>query len=145
MALFAQGEEAIVGFLLFYGVIFAVALGVHILFLLTMSRCLAQVSSRNRRMQPGEVWLCLIPIFGFAWTTIMILRIAESLDDEVYDRGLRGDGDYGKSFGIMCIVTAFLCGPIGLVCFVLYWVKIAGYTKTLATRGGYDDYDDREW
>ena len=94
-------------------------------------------------MEPGQVWLCLIPIFGFVWTIIMILRIADSLKDEYYDRGLRGDGDFGKTLGIIYIVTSFFCGPVAIVCFIMYWVKIAGYTKALmADPGEYDDEED---
>lgn len=155
MQLFAQqkggggGAEAgaLAGLLIFYFVVIAIAIVVQIMFLLTLSRCLRQISPRNRQMEPGQVWLCLIPIFGFVWLIITILRIADSLRDEYADRGIRGDGDYGKTMGIIYVVTSFLCGPIGLICWILYWVKIAGYTKQLASRrnsGAYDDddYDD---
>jgi hypothetical protein len=131
----------------FYGVIIAASIVVQIFFLLTMSRCLKQISRRNRQMEPGQVWLCLIPIFGFVWTILMIIRVADSLADEYYDRGLRGDGDFGKTLGIVYLVSAFVCGPVALVVFIMYWVKIAGYTRELiADRGGggYGDYDDRD-
>jgi hypothetical protein len=97
-------------------------------------------------MEPGMVWLCLIPIFGFVWTIIMVLRVADSLRDEYADRGMRGDGDYGKTLGILYIVTSIVCGPVGLICFIMYWVKIAGYTNALASRrgGDDDDWEDRD-
>ena len=140
----APDAGVLAGIFLFYGVVLVAAIIVQVMFLLTMSKCLKQVSPRNRQMEPGMVWLCLIPIFGFVWTIIMILRVADSLRDEFSDRGLRGDGDYGKTLGIVYIVTAFVCGPVGLICWIMYWVKIAGYSKTLASRGrgGYDDDDD---
>ena len=153
MELFAQQQgggggagagAAILGMLAVYAVILVIALAVQIMFLLSMSKCLKQVSRRNRQMEPGQVWLCLIPIFGFVWTIIMILRVADSLKDEYYDRGIRGDGDFGKTLGLVYIVSAFICGPVAIVCWIMYWVKIAGYTKTLMSDDFDDDGDDRE-
>src|SRR5262245_53392229 len=103
-ALFAQAQKGpgggggpdagvLMGILCFYGVLFAVGLVVQILFLMTLSKCLHQVAPQNRRMEPGQVWLNLIPLFSIVWIFITVLRIAESLDNEYYDRGLRGDGD----------------------------------------------------
>jgi heme/copper-type cytochrome/quinol oxidase subunit 2 len=154
MELFAQraGQQPpgapdagiVAGMLAFYAVVLVVAIVIQVMFLLTMSKCLKQISPRNRQMEPGMVWLCLIPIFGLVWTIIMILRVADSLRDEYDDRGMRGDGDYGKTIGIVYIVTAFLCGPVGLICWIMYWVKIAGYTKQLAARRGYAEDDDED-
>lgn len=148
MELFAQQRGGapdaafFAGILMFYGVIIVIALVIQVLFLLSMSKCLKQISPRNRQMEPGQVWLCLIPVFGFVWTILMMLRVADSLKDEYYDRRLRGDGDFGKTLGIVYLVCAFVCGPAALVCFVMYWVKIAGYTRTLMNSGYADDYDD---
>jgi hypothetical protein len=130
----AQQGGALAGlgfFICFYGVILLIALGIQAMFLLTMSKCLKQIAPRNRQMEPGSVWLCLIPLFGIVWTIIMILRVAYSLRDEYDDRRLRGDGDFGKTLGIVYIVSAFICGIVALVCFIMYWVKIAGYTREL--------------
>ena len=132
-------------FLCFYGVLILVAITIQVLFLLTISRCLKEIAPRNRKMEPGQVWLCLIPLFGFVWTIIMLLRVADSLKDEFYDRDLQGDGDYGKTLGIVYIVSSIICGIVGLVCFIMYWVKISGYTKQLRqypSDRADDDYDD---
>jgi hypothetical protein len=140
----AVNNNAIILLLCFYGAIIVIALVVQICFLLTMSRCLREISPRNRRMEPGQVWLCLIPIFGFVWTIIMIIRVSDSLDDEYYSRRLRPDGDFAKTLGIVYIVSAFICGLVAIVCLIMYWVKIVGYTRTLrADRSDVDDdFDD---
>lgn len=153
LTLFAQRAGAgngdagglIAGMLAFYAVVLVIAYAIRILFLLSISKCLKQISSRNRRMEPGMVWLALIPLFDIVWFIVIFLKVSDSLKDEFEDRGLRGDGDFGKMLGIMIIVTAFFCGPVGLVCFIMYWVKIAGYTRQLRESGsaGYDDEDDR--
>jgi hypothetical protein len=131
----------------FYVVLIGIGIAVQIFFLLSLSRCLQQVAPRNRQMEPGMVWLNLIPCFSLVWMILTIIRISDSLRDEYEDRGLRGDGDFGRSMGIIYYVSQFVCGPVALVFFIMYWVKIAGYTKELSGSGrrpGRDDYDDEE-
>lgn len=153
MELFAQAgrnppppdADAVVGILLFYGVVLVVVLVIQVLFLLSLSKCFQQISPRNRQMEPGLVWLNLIPVFQLVWLIITIIRLSDSLRDEYYDRRLRGDGDFGKTMGIIFFVTWLLCGPLALIFLIIYWVKVAGYTRQLATsdRGGdYGDYDE---
>jgi hypothetical protein len=103
------------------------------MFLLSLSKCFSEISSRNRQMEPGQVWLNLIPLFNLVWIIITIIRLADSLRDEFDDRRLDGDGDYGKTLGILYFVFSLtiVCGPVGLVCFIMYWVKVSGYTSTL--------------
>jgi hypothetical protein len=136
----------------------AVGIAIAVLFLLTLSRALQQCRPRNRTMEPGQVWLNLIPCFSLVWMFITVNRIAESLDNEFYDRRLRGDGDFGKTIGTIycvCNVLGFvpyvnsITGIVGLVCFIIYWVKIAGYSRQLREEEGgtledRDDYDDRD-
>ena len=111
---------------------------------MSLSKCLHQVAPRNRRIEPGQVWLNLIPLFNIVWIILTILRTAESLQNEYEDRGLRGDGDYGKTSGLIYYVGSLVCGPVGLVGFIMYWMKIAGYTRELRETGGgdYDEYED---
>ena len=130
----------------------AVVIGliISIFFLLTLSKALSLCHPRNRTMEPGMVWLNFIPCFGIIWIFITVNRISESLKNEFYDRRLPDDGDFGKNLGITYLVLSWL-GIIpylgilfsiaGLICFILYWVKIAGYNTTL--RIPVDDRDDR--
>lgn len=127
-----------------YLVVFAVLLVVQVLFLRSVSRCLQQVAPRNREMEPGQVWLNLIPLFGAVWIIITVLRVSDSLRKEYDDRGLRGDDDYGKTTGLVYTIGMLVCGLVGLVGWIMYWIKIAGYTRELESDPGYgDDYDDR--
>lgn len=126
-----------------YLVVFAVLLVVQVLFLRSVSRCLQQVRPRNREMEPGQVWLNLIPLFGAVWIILTVIRVSDSLRKEYDDRGLRGDGDYGKTTGLVYTIGMLVCGLVGLVGWVMYWSKIAGYTRELETDPGYgDDYED---
>ena len=126
----------IAGALAFYGVALVVGITISIFFYLTLSRCLRQIKPRNRTMEPGQVWLNFIPLFGIVWLILTILKIAESLKNEYEDRGMRGDGDYGKLMGILFYASNFVCGCVTPIFLIIYWVKIAGYTKELKADDG---------
>ncbi len=125
------------------GLVGAIGLTIRILFLLSMSRCFKEISPENRKMEPGQVWLALIPLFDIVWMIIMMLRLSESLDLEYEDRDLPPDGDFGKTLAIVYIVSAFVCGIVTPVIFIMYWVKVASYTRTLRENpgSGRDEYD----
>ena len=165
LALFAQAQnpnnngdpppEFVIALLVFVGVVLLVWLVVAICFLISLSKALARCHPRNRTMEPGMVWLNLIPLFNLVWQFITVNRVAESLDNEFYDRGWdqRGE-DYGRSIGTTsCVLNLLGCIPycgmlfgIGaLVCFIIYWVRIAGFSSQLASRPDdkyEDEYDD---
>lgn len=149
--------EALAVFIGIMAVILVVALVIAIFFLLTLSKALSRCSPRNRTMEPGQVWLNLIPLFNIVWQFVTVNRVSESLSNEFYARGWdrRGGEDYGKSVGttycVMNVISLIpycggLFGLIGLVCFIIYWVKVAGFSAKLAGRAGAydDDYDDRD-
>jgi len=124
------------GIMCAYGVVIVIAVVIQIFFLNTLSKCFKQIAPRNRSMEPGQVWLCLIPLFGTVWIILTILRLAESLEKEFRSRGLRGDGDFGKQSGLIYIISSFVCGCVAIVFWIIYWMKISGYTKELAAGGG---------
>jgi uncharacterized membrane protein YhaH (DUF805 family) len=139
--------------LIFVGVFVLIALAIQIFFLLTLSRLLQRVHPRNRLMEPGQVWLNLIPCFNLVWRFITVNRIHESLRSEFYDlrEEERGE-DYGKQIGTAWLILE-LCGFIpyigtlfsiaGLVCFILYWVKMHGYSQKLKMLGA-DEIEEME-
>lgn len=129
---------------------------------LVHSKALSRVSPENRLMEPGRVWLALIPLFAGVWFPIMALETIWSLRREFEARGWhrRGD-DYGRKMWItwqtiplagylfifIPLIGPFIllaCGLAALVCFIIYLVQISGFGRQLAD-GGYDedDYGDR--
>jgi hypothetical protein len=113
---------------------------VLILYLITLFNVLNAVSPANRKLEPGLVFLLLIPLFNLVWNFIVVIKLRDSLQAEYAARDLQGDGfAYGVGLA-MCILT--LCGIIPIlgalaaiaafVCWIIYWVKMAGYRKTLA-------------
>jgi hypothetical protein len=56
---------------------------VAILFLLTQQNTLKAIQRDNRLMNPGLVWLELIPVFGQCWQFLVAARIAGSIRKEL--------------------------------------------------------------
>ena len=133
----AQG----VGFLAIFLITIAICLIPGIFYCLTLQKALNRCSPENRAMQPGMVWLLFIPLFNLVWHFFVVINMAKSLGAEFQKRGMAEDPQPGKTIGlVMCILAC--CGIIplvnfvspfaALVCFIIYWVKIAGYSGKLA-------------
>jgi Na+/H+ antiporter NhaB len=151
-------EPALMAFMVIV-VLIAVAIGItiQVFFLLTLSRAFNNCRPENRTMEPGLVWLNLVPCLNIVWIFVTVIRLAASLRAEFAMRGNRREDDYGQNIGIAYNVLAFagaipFIGPVfsigSLVCFIMYWVKIAGYNRELQEssadmRDEYDRYGDR--
>ncbi len=122
-------------------IIFAILLLPLIFYCLTLQKALNRVSRECRAMAPGMVWLLFIPLFNLVWQFFVVTNMAKSLGCEFQKRGIVEEPTPGQTIGIvMCIVGCcclvpflnLLCAPAYLVCWILYWVKIAGYSSKLA-------------
>jgi predicted membrane channel-forming protein YqfA (hemolysin III family) len=111
-----------------------------IFYLLTLQKALNRCSPECRAMNPGMVWLMFIPLFNIVWHFFIVINVAKSLACEFQKRGIAEEPMPGKTIGmVMCILAC--CGIIpilgilaslgGFVCWILYWVKIAGYSKKI--------------
>lgn len=120
--------------------------GLVIAYLLTLQNTLKAICPANRKIEPGLVWLSLIPVFNFVWNFILAKKIAFSLEKEFTDLGEKMDGRPLYNFGIftsvMYIVTLIakqityggvILIVAGLVVWIMYWNKIAEYKKALIT------------
>jgi hypothetical protein len=103
-----------------------------IFYCLTLQKALNRCSPENRAMNPGMVWLMFIPIFNIVWHFLIVLNMAKSLGAEFRKRGITEDPNPGQTLGLIMCVAALICGPVGLVCWIIYWVKIADYSSKLA-------------
>jgi hypothetical protein len=130
----------VLGILGVFLVTFLIMLIPQIFYLLTLQKTLNKVKEANRGMTPGLVWLNLVPLFSLGWHFYVVAKMKESLANEYKDRGLTGDDDFGYKLGLtMCILAVcgiipFIGGIAGLACLVvwiLYWIKIANYSREL--------------
>ena len=131
-----------------------IGLTIQFFFCRTLNGCLKECSPRNRRMEPGQVFLNMIPLFGLIWIFITVNRMEESLQDEFDDRRLPRRDSYGKDKGLpyaICSALSLipylgvLIGLVALVFFIMYWIKMSEIRAELARDNhGSDDDDDRE-
>jgi hypothetical protein len=129
-------------------------------FLAALSRAAGRVTAENRRLEPGQVWLNLFPLFNLVWLPITIDRLAESLRRDLLDRGLDVDGSsYGRVAGLawlVCWVVAvpFLALPprpqppgglalfAGFVFWVVHWVQVGGFSNRIKSTDYVPPHDE---
>jgi hypothetical protein len=131
-----------IGFALLIGALIGLAIGliVMVFYILTLQKALNKCAPENRAMQPAMTWLLLIPCFGLVWHFFVVINMAKTLGAEFQKRGISEEPEPGKVLGlVMCGLFVggcipflnYLCGPAGLVCWIIYWVKISGYSNKL--------------
>jgi hypothetical protein len=124
-------------------ILFVIGIGLipMIFFLITLQRAFQRVSPQNRTMEPGQVWMMLIPLFNIVWQFIVVSKMSESLAREFRERNIAVEPEPGKTLGIaFCIlgicsiipILGILSSLAALVCWIMYWVKISGYSNQLA-------------
>jgi len=142
---------SIIGFL-------CIALIPTIFFLITQQNTLKSIQPANRLMEPGLVWLQLIPLFGLVWQFIVVTRVSDSLRKEFSswqnDDSILGFSDsqamqlarqrptyeIGIAYCILlCCSIVPLLGTLAalaaLVCWIIYWVKLSEYKGIIKRRG----------
>jgi len=122
-------------------IVFAIALLPAIFYILTIQKALNRCAPENRAMAPGMAWLLLVPLVNIVWQFFVVINVAKSLGSEFQKRGIAEEPEPGKKLGlIMCILACcgiipllgILCSLGALVCWILYWIKIAGFSSKLA-------------
>ena len=112
-----------------------------IFYLLTLQNALSKCPPVSRTMDPAMVWLLLIPLFHLIWHFFVVMALAKSIGNEYRRRGIPcPDPLPGQSIGMaMCIcgcfsiipIINFIAGPVELVLWIMYWVKIAEFSRML--------------
>jgi hypothetical protein len=105
-----------------------------ILYFISLQKALEAVSEENRLMPPGQVWLCLIPIFNFVWMFFVVNKIADSFRLECYRLNiatteLRPSRGIGMAKNILRLCTFIpvigILANLGFViCWILHWIKV---------------------
>jgi ABC-type phosphate transport system permease subunit len=120
---------------------FVISIVIGIFYCLTLQKALSRCSSQNRTLSPGLVWLYLIPVFNLIWHFVIVINLAKSLHAEFVSRNMVEEQSPGYGIGLAtCILNVvgvipyvgWLTGIPGLICWIIYWVKIAGYSGKIA-------------
>lgn len=110
--------------------------------LATITRVLGRVSPENRRMEPGEVWVNLVPVVNLIWPMVTVERVGESIRAELraLNRVKKKDA-FGKTSGLIALVlvgVVTLLPPVGFVTLpfaflygIVYWVQLNGYARRM--------------
>lgn len=135
-------------FLAIFTVVAFVALGVCIMFLLTLQNTLKAISPLNRRVSPGNVWLMLIPLFNMIYIFILVGNIADSIKAEcdmlnVPTKESRPTYGLGLGYAISNIIGLIFsfAGLATLVLWIMYWVKVNEYKKIIIANRGNEMLD----
>jgi len=115
-----------------------------IFYVLTLRKALSQCSPGSRTLSPGLVWLLLIPLFGLIWHFVIVVSLAKSLHNEFVKRNISEDQNPGLAIGLATCILPLLgvvphvrgLGLAALICWIVYWVKIAGYSARLEGPAG---------
>jgi hypothetical protein len=114
-----------------------------IFYIPTLQKTLNKCAPSSRTLEPGMVWLFLIPLVNLIFNFFIVFGLSKSLHNEFVRRGMPvADPTPGQSIGLaMCICAC--CGFIpflgilaciaNLVLWIMYWVKIAEYSRMLDT------------
>ena len=131
------GGGVMIGLVCFAVVINLIMLSLAIWYLITMYKVFSACSERNRDMSPGMIFLVFVPIplFGYIWQWFIMLRACSSLQKEYADRGMKGDGDFGKTKGLVHLLGVF-CAPVGIIGWILYTIQMRKYLAELEGTGG---------
>jgi len=120
----------------------AIALAIAIFYILTMQKALGLAGERHQKMKPAMVWLMLIPLFNLVWHFFVVKHVSDSIKSWAAENG-KSVEDAGYTIGLIaCIAQCcgliplinVLAGPVALVCFIIWWVKIAGFNKLMSTQ-----------
>lgn len=143
-------------------ILFVIAFAAYVVFLAAADRAVKECEPENRRIEPGMVFLALIPVFNLIWLIVIVERVGESLRNEFIARGRHKRSEsYGKTAGLACAVLVeigipFAIGgtPCALVFWffafiygMVYWVQISGYARRLRSdnAGSYAPPPDEGW
>jgi divalent metal cation (Fe/Co/Zn/Cd) transporter len=130
------------GCLIFVLLGLAIGIAIVVFYILTMQKALNLAGERHQKMQPGMVWLMLIPLFNLVWHFFVVKNVSESIKSWAAENGAKVD-DAGYTIGLVgCIANCvgfipiinILAGPVGFVCIIIWWVKVAGFNKVMAAR-----------
>lgn len=123
-------------------------LPIMITWLLIMNRAIDQVSHDLRRIEPGAVWLSLIPLFGLVWQFIVVGAVGDGIAKEMLARNMLpreekpayAVGLTGCILMCCCIIPyAGVClAIIGLLFMVVHTIKIAEYNSVLKQSGRWE-------
>lgn len=123
-------------FLGFFCGFFLLLIAIHVAILYYVYTCVQRIPPQFRQIEPGMVFLLIIPFFNIVWNFFVYPKIADSFKAYFNSVGRADVGDCGKTLALVyCILVCFciipylnLCiGIAVLVIFIILLVKFGTY------------------
>ncbi|HWB27089.1 MAG TPA: hypothetical protein VG738_16515 [Chitinophagaceae bacterium] len=101
-----------------------------IFYLITLQNTLKAISPKNRKMEPGSVWVMLVPVLNAVFIFFIVEAIGVSLKREYEKNGVfkteKPTAGLGIAMAILWIAGVFIpfVSFAGLVCWVIHWIKV---------------------
>ena len=112
-----------------------------IFYILTLQKALNKCAPASRTLEPSMVWLLIVPLVNIVFHFFIVFGIAKTLRNEFNRRGaLVANPTPGQSIGLpMCIcgccsiipILGVLAGFAFLILWIIYWAKIAEFSRML--------------
>ena len=113
-----------------------------IFFLITLQNTLKAIDADNRTMEPGKIWLLMIPLFNYVWMFIVVKAIADSIKNQLEKYGVYSEErpTYNLGMALSISSAASLIPVLGtiiglpvLILWIFYWIKVNEKKKELQT------------
>ncbi|MCH2133443.1 MAG: hypothetical protein MK116_06815 [Phycisphaerales bacterium] len=138
----AAGEAAAIGMMAGFGVfcgVFVVMVAVTILLVWLIYDSAKAASPSHRTMEPGLVWLLLIPVFNAFWNFKALPAVSGSLAGTLRDQG-KEPGDCGRGVGMIFSILVAIIVAIDIIASVMGHVAHPGsrYVSAVAELGAFE-------
>jgi len=134
-----MSEEILAEFQVLIIIIFFIQILLWLLFANTIRKTLLLISEENRCLLPNQAWFLAVPLFNIYWNFEVARRLADSLNNEFFDRHIEVEESLTRRDGYFYAITnllAFIPFPpfwiiffriISFINFVIYWFKVNKY------------------
>ena len=133
----SEDELVITGFFAAYFVIFgsiiAASIVLNVIWIILLVGPLKKIPPEHRAIEPGLVWLLLVPCFAMFWNFMVFQQIPQSFQRHFSSQGRTDLGDCGEQLGLWCAITVAMTGvpcvqyiaaPASLILLIIFLVKI---------------------
>lgn len=129
----AAGAAAAMGTLACIGIFGLIVFGIYAWITYQFYKDLSAVPEQFRELQPGMVWLLLVPIVQLVMIFLVGIKIPQSYRKYFNSIGRTDVGDCGESLGLwMGITTVIGCSPVALVLMIMLLMKLGDYRKQIS-------------
>ena len=135
-----------------FGVIgFIVSIAIFCVVCYIISGCYKKIPQQFRLMEPGMVWLLVIPCFGIVWNFFVWLKLAKSYQAFFASEGISDAGDCGYGLNLAyCIVSVcclipcvnYLAIPASIVLMIICLIKAVALKGGIPEVGTYKPIDE---